>query len=267
MARALLVDTTKCIGCRACQVACKQWNELPAEAPHPMLSSSYQNQRNFTSRTWTVVRFNERRAGDDQQWLFGKTQCMHCTDAPCVAVCPTGALSKQGEVTYLDETQCIGERYCVAACPFGAIQFDQPKGIVQKCTLCVDRLAANQEPACVKACPAGALTWGERSEQIEIAGARVGALRTGGVSGARTYGETELGGLSYLYVLQDRPGAYGLPDPPMEQPIQMGTQFANWAAGAAAFGLGALPLWWLLRRRQELAGQSAEQPAGMEEGD
>ncbi len=261
MAQAVLVDTTKCIGCRACQVACKEWNELEPESYREMqLSSTFQNQRNITANTWTLVMFTEQRLDDQQRWLFTKTQCMHCTDAPCVAVCPTGALSKQSQVTYLDETRCIGERYCVAACPFGAIQFRQGKGIVQKCTLCVDRLAQSQTPVCVKACPADALTWGERADQVAAARARVASLQAAGVSGARTYGETELGGLNFLYVLQDRPSLHGLPDPPAEQPIQVGNQLGNWAAGAAVFGLGALPLWWLLRRRQELG----EQPAGVE---
>lgn len=259
MAKAVMVDTSKCIGCRACQVACKEWNELPSEGLHKMLPGSYQNQRNLTSRTWTVVHFTEQRAGDRQRWLFAKYQCMHCTEAPCVHVCPTGAMSKQGQVTYLDETRCIGDRYCVAACPFGAVQFDEGKGIVQKCTLCVDRLAkvSEQRPACVKACPAGALTWGDRSQQIAAAEARVAALKAGGVAGARTYGLTELGGLNFIYVLQDRPGVYGLPEQPAEQPIRAGNHLANWAAGAAVFGLGSLPLWWVLRRRQELAGEGA----------
>jgi formate dehydrogenase iron-sulfur subunit len=262
MARAVLVDTTKCIGCRACQVACKQWNELPAEPAHAMLEGTYQNQRELSPRTWTLVHFTEQRVGDRLRWLFAKYQCMHCSNPPCVAVCPTGALSKEGEVTYLDETRCIGDRYCVNACPFEAIRFDEDKGIVQKCTLCVDRLAADQPPACVKACPAGALTWDERPLQVAAARERVAALQAAGVEGARTYGETELGGLHFLYVLQDRPATYGLPDPPAEQPIQVGRHVGNWATGAALFGLGLLPLWWLLRRRQEQAGASPAETSG-----
>ncbi|MBI2324567.1 MAG: hypothetical protein HYU87_06370 [Chloroflexi bacterium] len=121
-------------------VACKEWNELPAETVAHTLPGSYQNRDDFTSQTWTVVRFAEQTTGNDMQWLFAKTQCMHCSNAPCVSVCPTGAMQKDGTVTYLDETKCVGEGYCVTACPFGAVAFDEGKGIVQKCTMCIDRI-------------------------------------------------------------------------------------------------------------------------------
>lgn len=256
--KAVLVDTSKCMGCRACMVACKEWNELPAETVARTLPGSYQNREDLTARTWTVVHFAERPAIDGMRWLFAKTQCMHCADAPCVSVCPTGAMTKQGQITYLDESRCIGERYCVAACPFGAVAFHKEKGVVQKCTLCVDRLEHGQAPACVKACPADALTWDERPVQVAAAERRVATLKARGLARARTYGVEELGGLGYIYVLQDDPGVYGLPERPSERPVRMGEQLRDWGVGAAAFALGSLPLWWVLRRREEIAAERAE---------
>ncbi|HET8569756.1 MAG TPA: 4Fe-4S dicluster domain-containing protein, partial [Candidatus Limnocylindria bacterium] len=137
---AILVDTSRCTGCRACMVACKEWNELPAEDVARTLPGSYQNRDGTSAATWTVVRFAEQASGDGMRWLFAKTQCMHCGDAPCVTVCPTGAMQKDGTATYLDESKCVGEGYCVIACPFGAVALDASKGIVQKCTMCIDRV-------------------------------------------------------------------------------------------------------------------------------
>lgn len=251
--KAILVDTSNCIGCRACMVACKEWNALPAEKVAHTLEGSYQNRDGFTAQTWTVVRFAEQAASNDVQWLFAKTQCMHCGDAPCVSVCPTGAMQKDGTVTYLDETKCVGEGYCVAACPFGAVALDEGKGIVQKCTMCVDRIEHGQTPACVKACPADALRYGERAEIVAAAAKRVGTLKGRGVARARTYGVDELGGLGYVYVLKDDPTVYQLPASPSAKPVRIGDQVRDWAFGAAAFALGTLPLWWVFRRREELA--------------
>jgi len=256
--QAVLVDTSRCIGCRACMVACKEWNELPAEHVERTLPGSYQNRDDLTSQTWTVVHFAEQASGDDMRWLFAKTQCMHCADAACVSVCPTGAMQKDGTLTYLDETKCIGEGYCVAACPFGAVALDEGKGIVQKCTLCIDRVEHGELPACVKACPADALEFGDRAQMVAVAEARVGTLKGRGLARARTYGVDELGGLGYVYVLQDDPSVYQLPERPSARPVDIPVQARDWVAGAAAFGLGAIPVWWVFRRRTRLASEAAE---------
>lgn len=261
--KAVLVDTSKCIGCRACMVACKQWNELPAEAPAAMLPGSYQNRRAGSGRTWTVVRFTEHERDGALQWFFAKTQCMHCATAPCVAVCPTGAMHKDGQLTVIDDGRCIGERYCVAACPFGAVGFDETKGVVQKCTLCAERTAQGQAPACVKACPADALSWDDRDAQVAKANDRVAKLKAGGVARARTYGVDELGGLAFIYVLQDDPDVYQLPGRPDEaKPIQITAQAVSWSSGAIAFALGALPLWWVLRRRGAVGARADDAEGG-----
>ncbi len=252
---AILVDTSKCTGCRACMVACKEWNGLPAERVTRTLPGSYQNRDDLTSRTWTVVRFAEQGPAESLRWLFAKTQCMHCGNAPCVSVCPTGAMQKDGQITYLDETRCIGEGYCITACPFGAVAYDEAKGIVQKCTLCVDRIAHDETPACVKACPADALAFGERTDIVAAAQKRAATLKGRGVTGARIYGAEELGGLGYVYVLQDEPSTYHLPGRPQTKTVELGTQVRDWTVGAAAFALGTLPLWWVFRRRETLASR------------
>lgn len=258
--KAILVDTTNCVGCRACMVACKEWNELPAEKVTHLMEGSFQNRDDFTARTWTVVRFAEQGTGADVQWLFAKTQCMHCSNAPCVSVCPTGAMQKDGTVTYLDEAKCAGEGYCVTACPFGAVALHEGKGIVQKCTMCIDRIEHGQTPACVKACPADALRYGDRAEIVAAAEQRVGTLKGRGVARARTYGVDELGGLGYVYVLKDDPSAYQLPAAPSDRAVRIGDQIRDWAVGATAFAIGTLPLWWVFRRRETLAAARRDGP-------
>ncbi len=214
MAKAILVDTSRCIGCRGCQVACKQWHGLEAEPT--TFRSGYENPKRLSEKTWRKVKFIEAATDDGApRWHFLSDACKHCTEASCLAVCPTGALFRRpwGAVD-LDQSVCNGCRYCVAACPYGVITFNPVTGRADKCILCPDRVEAGLEPACVTTCPTDALTFGERATLVARARERVAHLQARGMTGAQLYGERQLGGLHALYVLQDRPEVYGLPAAP-----------------------------------------------------
>lgn len=213
MAKAILVDTSRCIGCRGCQVACKQWHGLEAEPA--VFRGTYENPVDLSAKTWRKVKFLEVAAENGPtRWRFLSDACKHCTDASCLAVCPTGALFRRpwGAVD-LDQDACNGCRYCVGACPFGVITFNEETGRADKCTMCPDRVEAGLDPACVSTCPTGALTFGERPSLLERAKRRMAELRQRGER-PHLYGEHELSGLHALYVLQEPPKTYGLPDRP-----------------------------------------------------
>ena len=198
-----LIDVSKCTGCRGCQLACKQWNGLPAK--QTVASGTYQNPPDLQSNTWTLIRFQEVAVKDNMKWLFRKDGCMHCTDAACVKVCPSGALyySDLGTVGIITE-RCIGCKECVAACPFEIPRYDRVTDKVYKCDLCLSRIRADLPPACVKACPTGALTFGDRDDMIRRAYARVKEL--GG--DANVYGDKFVDGTHVIYVLQEKPEVY-----------------------------------------------------------
>jgi len=244
MSKAMLIDTSKCIGCRACQVACKQWHELPGE--HTEQRGTYENPPELSASTWTRVLFFE----DYGEWLFRKHQCMHCAEASCVKVCPTGAAHKEGPFTIIDQEWCIGCGYCVEACPFGAVHREPPRGTAQKCVFCIDRVTNGLKPACATACPTGAIQFGERGDLIAYAHRRVAELVASGYSQARLYGEKELGGLAQMYILIKPPSEVGLPEEPR---VATTTVLAQWLGGIITAGaIAALPFWLLFRRRKEL---------------
>jgi formate dehydrogenase iron-sulfur subunit len=226
--KAILFDATKCIACRACQVACKQWNELKAVSTTNR--GTYENPPDLSADTWLTIRFNEESEDKSIRWLFSRYSCMHCTDAACVGVCPSGALyhKEDGPVSY-DVEKCIGCGYCSQYCPFNVPRLDSNRvigiGKMTKCSFCTtsgfDRFSTGQEPACVMTCPTGALIYGDRDELIEEGRRRVAALKSTHSEAyprSTLYGETELGGLHVLYVLADLPEVYGLPSEP-EYPI------------------------------------------------
>ena len=199
-----LIDLSRCTACRGCQIACKQWNELPASKTNNF--GSYQNPPDLQSNTWTLIRFQEHVDQNGKlRWLFRKDGCMHCTDAGCVKVCPTGALyhTEFGSVS-MNAEKCIGCKECIYACPFGVPKYDAKINKISKCDLCFTRLQANQPPACVLSCPTGALTIGTKEEMVQKAYARVQKL--GG--DASVYGDKFVDGTHVIYVLTEKPAVY-----------------------------------------------------------
>lgn len=213
---AMLTDISECIGCKACEIACKQWNQNPAEST--TFLGSYQSHAGVTHDTWTVIEFVEDIPEDrsDMSWMFTKMNCMHCTDAGCVAACPVDALKNTDRgYVHLDLDACIGCGYCEQACPFDMVHvtkqvFDTNKK-AGKCTLCFDRIDNGLAPACVQACPTDCIKYGTREELIAWGKERVAKLKARGFENATLYGEHEAGGLHQLFVLLDGPEKYGLP--------------------------------------------------------
>jgi len=258
MERAILYDSSKCTACRGCQVACKSWNEHEAE--ETTNRGSYENPEELSPETWVKMRFIETERNGKFAWLFARRACMHCTDASCSIVCPTGAILKTDEgFVHIDQEWCIGCGNCVQACPFNIPHKDHHNtGTAMKCTGCtsvgLNRQDAGLAPACVTTCPTGALKFGDRDELIEEASQRVADLKAKGLSNATLYGKNELGGLHVLYVLDDTPKAYGLPESPQ---IASADVVPKWLAGVATAGvIAALPLWFVFKRKQELEAKT-----------
>lgn len=243
-------DTTVCIGCKACQVACHQWNDLPAEpGPNnglPVLSgNSYDNTGSLTDVNWRHVKFIEQFSEDRSQaaWLMMSDVCKHCANAPCLEVCPTGAILRtEFDTVYINGPACNGCRDCVSACPFGVIHMSQRSGTAQKCTFCYDRLQQGMPPACAQACPTQSIQFGPLAELQKKAKARVDVLHKQGVTKANLYGadQSVLGGLNSFYLLIDKPETYGLPSNP-KLPGRSVPRSSFWAIVTAFLtGLGAL---------------------------
>lgn len=212
MRKSMLIDPSKCMGCRSCQVACKQWNQLPGEATE--FKGTYENPPQISPITWMRIRFNEVEEGDDVKWLLSKQGCMHCVEAACMIVCPVGAIyHTESGVVAVDAQKCIGCNYCAASCPFQTIPFDRKTNLPAKCTFCQDRVVNNMTPACAQACPTGAITYGDRGNIVAATNNRITFLRQKGID-AQPYGLEELGGMGMVYVLERPPELYGLPADP-----------------------------------------------------
>jgi formate dehydrogenase iron-sulfur subunit len=205
-------DTTLCIGCKACEVACKEWNQLPGHTPQ--FGDGYDNTGQLDEQNWRHVQFHERTtAKGGVAWNMMSDVCKHCAMASCMEVCPTNAIIRtEFDTVYIQPSVCNGCRDCIAACPYHVIGFDEASGLARKCTFCYDRLQANLMPACAKACPTESIKFGDLSTMREVAGARLNQLRGQGMSEARLYGDKEYGGLHALFLLTDKPEAYGLPN-------------------------------------------------------
>ena len=230
-------DTSVCIGCKACEVACKEGNVLPEDGL-VWTGHSYDNTRELDANTWRHVAFVEQRVDDGMRWLMSSDVCKHCTHAGCLDVCPTGALFRTefGSVV-VQQDICNGCGYCVSACPYGVIERRPGDGRAQKCTLCYDRLSGGLEPACAKACPTDSIQFGELDELRERAAARVETMHGRGETSARLYGDDSrdgVGGNGAFFLLLDEPEVYGLPpDPvvPTRDAVRM-WKFVGAAAGA-----------------------------------
>jgi len=205
-------DTTLCIGCKACEVACKEWNQLPGHVGK--FGDGYDNTGQLDEQNWRHVQFQERTtAKGGVAWNMMSDVCKHCALASCMEVCPTNAIIRtEFDTVYIQPSVCNGCRDCIAACPYHVIGFDEASGLARKCTFCYDRLQANLTPACAKACPTESIKFGELSTMRGIAGARLNQLRGQGMAEARLYGDKEYGGLHALFLLTDKPEAYGLPN-------------------------------------------------------
>lgn len=252
--KGFFTDTSVCIGCKACEVACKEWNAIPPDGNLDLLGSSYDNTGSLGASTWRHVTFIEQPkslvtvvptavpvdlgmpttvlpgadgAGrQDFRWLMESDVCKHCTHAACLDVCPTGSLFRtEFGTVVVQEDICNGCGYCVPACPFGVIDRrigdkDVVKnvGIAQKCTLCYDRIGDGLQPACATACPTQSIVYGDVDQLRIQAQARVDVLHAAGVHDARLYGESEhdgVGGLGAFFLLLDEPEVYGLPPDPI----------------------------------------------------
>jgi formate dehydrogenase iron-sulfur subunit len=211
-------DTTVCIGCKACEVACHQWNALPARngGVVPLSGMSYDNTVSFSDVDWRHVKFIEQfdSSRTQSRWLMMSDVCKHCVNAPCLEVCPTGAIIRtEFDTVYIQEPTCNGCRDCISACPFGVIHISASKHIAQKCTLCYDRLQHGLVPACAQSCPTQSIQFGPIAELKRRAAQRVANLHARGEAGAYLYGADQaiLGGLNAFYLLMDKPETYGLP--------------------------------------------------------
>jgi formate dehydrogenase iron-sulfur subunit len=272
-------DTSICIGCKACEVACKEWNDVPEDGLN-LTGMSFDNTVGLSGTTWRHVAFIEQiapgppvppepgpqQAESPQQagsgpsgpedgplrWLMSSDVCKHCSEAGCLDVCPTGALMRTefGTVVVQDDI-CNGCGYCVPACPFGVIGRSEVDNGAHKCTLCYDRLDAGMEPACAKACPTKSIQFGPLDELREQAQARVGDLHAAGRPEARLYLEgtdNGIGGAGAFFLLLDEPEVYGLPPDPVVSTRALPTMWKH--AGLAAAGLGAAALAAFAGRRR-----------------
>ncbi|MEN7531654.1 formate dehydrogenase subunit beta [Cupriavidus sp. 2SB] len=236
---AKLIDVSICIGCKACQVACSEWNDLRDEVGTNV--GVYDNPRDLSPKTWTLMRFDEyENESGKLEWLIRKDGCMHCEDPGCLKACPSpGAIIQyaNGIVDFQSE-HCIGCGYCVAGCPFDVPRISKEDNRAYKCTLCSDRVAVGQEPACVKSCPTGAISFGTKEEMTEQASKRVAELNTRGYEHAGIYDPAGVGGTHVMYVLHhaDRPQLYrGLPKDPRISAVVRGWKGLMKPLAAAAF--------------------------------
>jgi formate dehydrogenase iron-sulfur subunit len=240
-------DTTLCIGCKACEVACKQWNQLGDDGFH-LTGMSYDNTGRLGPSTWRHVTFVER---DEPQavlpsfaWLMMSDVCKHCERAGCLEQCPTGAIVRtEFDSVYVQPDICNGCGYCVSACPFGVIDRRQDDGRAWKCTLCYDRLKDDLVPACAKACPTASIQFGDLVQLRTKAEARVEQLKAHGVDGARLYGadaacQKGTEGLHAFFLICDEPEIYNLPPDPSVPTKGLAQSWRAMAAGV--FGLAVL---------------------------
>ncbi|HEX3646861.1 MAG TPA: 4Fe-4S dicluster domain-containing protein [Pseudonocardiaceae bacterium] len=264
-------DTSVCIGCKACEVACKEWNHVPDDGLD-FTGMSYDNTGRLSANTWRHVAFIEQRRpaadpnagsnvdavdlgmpaftkpgedGDGERgefrWLMSSDVCKHCTHAACLDVCPTGALFRtEFGTVVVQEDICNGCGYCVPACPYGVIDQREDDGRAWKCTLCYDRIGSGMEPACAQACPTESIQFGELDELRRRADTRLATLHANGITDARLYGREEgdgVGGTGAFFLLLDEPEVYGLPPDPVVTTRDLPSMWRTVGVAAAALAV------------------------------
>jgi len=236
-----LIDVSKCIGCKACQVACMEWNDLRDEVGTNI--GAYQNPHDLSANSWTLMRFAEyENPKGDLEWLIRKDGCMHCADPGCLKACPSpGAIVQYANgIVDFHEENCIGCGYCITGCPFNVPRLSKRDNKVYKCTLCSDRVAVGLEPACVKACPTGAIVFGTKTDMKDHAEERIADLKSRGFEQAGLYDPDGVGGTHVMYVLHhaDKPEIYcDLPANPRISPM-----VRLWKGATKPLALGVIVL-------------------------
>ncbi len=238
---AKLIDVSKCIGCKACQVACMEWNDLRDEVGENV--GVYDNPADLSAQSWTLMRFAEYEDDKgDLEWLIRKDGCMHCADPGCLKACPSpGAIVQHTNgIVDFNQEHCIGCGYCIAGCPFDIPRISERDHKAYKCTLCSDRVAVGQEPACVKTCPTGAIVFGTKEDMKFHAQERIADLKSRGYDHAGLYDPQGVGGTHVMYVLHhaDDPTLYSnLPAEPKVSPT-----VSLWKGLTKPFGVALMAL-------------------------
>lgn len=233
------IDTSSCIGCKACEVACQEWNDLPPEAT--VQFGSYQTLPDMTSGFWNLIRFQESEHDGGVTWLMRKDQCMHCAEPGCLKACPApGAIVQYANgIVDFQQDACIGCGYCITGCPFNVPKLSSKTSKVYKCTLCTDRVSVGLEPACIKACPTGCLQFGTKAQMLNLAEKRVAQLKANGFETAMVYDPPGVGGTNVVTVLAhgDRVEDYGLPrDPTIPLAVTLWKQPLRWIGSMGIIG-------------------------------
>ena len=272
---AKLVDISRCIGCKGCEVACKEWNELKIEPTYNF--GSFQSHEDLSPDTWLLMRFNEVEVGGALQWFIKKDACLHCEDPACLFACPApGAIVQYTNgIVDFNQDKCIGCNYCESACPFDIPRFAPDKRVMYKCNMCVDRVESGLEPACVKTCPTQAINWGSKEDMVAMAHKKVEGLERRGYEHAMLYDPPGVGGTHMMSVVPhgDHLEDYDLPADPVAAPgallgLSLTKRIAAWL-----FRLGILTVilhflrFGPRRAEPETARTSAPSPPSPEESD
>jgi formate dehydrogenase iron-sulfur subunit len=261
-----LVDTSTCIGCKACEVACQEWNDLPPE--QTVQTGTYQTLPETTANFWNLIKFKEYDDdGGAMRWLMRKDQCMHCAEPGCLIACPApGAIVQYTNgIVDFQQDQCIGCGYCITGCPFDVPKFNKDTGRVYKCTLCTDRVSVGLQPACVKACPTSCLQFGTKDAMLEVANQRVEQLKANGFAQAAVYDPPGVGGTGVVTVLAygDQPELYGLPqNPTVPLAVQLWKGPLKWIGNLAMIGGLAMAAAHFVRYGRKHVPGGAPMPEG-----
>jgi formate dehydrogenase iron-sulfur subunit len=270
-------DSTICIGCKACEVACKEWNEVPADG-FRWSGLSYDNTVGLGHSTWRHVKFVEHEAAmgaggnapDYLTWQFSSDVCKHCENAGCLEACPTGSIIRTefGSV-YVQPDICNGCGYCVVTCPFGVIDRRPDDGRAFKCTFCYDRQKVGLEPACAKACPTGSILFGDLDELQQVADRRIAQLHAAGMQDATIYNpkDSSVGGIHAFFLVRGDPREYNLPPAPQVPTELLKPGWTAVGIAAAAMAVGSLLAFALTGPSPAASRQYGETPRPAKRGE